>query len=81
MDDLRFYLRPINRGWTWQDGGCSFRDNDHDDRDMYNRTVEEISKSLSSIWKFVQFATEGQKDYWVLTYPGFCDKGGELGIY
>ena len=63
VDDLQFYLRPINRGWMWQDGGWSFRDNDHDDRDMYTRTVEEIGKSLCSIWKFVQFNTEGQKDY------------------
>ena len=62
VDDLRFYLRPITRGWFWRDKRWVYdkEEGDRDERDPELRTADEIGKSLSDIWDFVQFTTESQ---------------------
>ena len=65
VDDLRFYLRPITRGWFWRDKRWVYdkEEGDRDERDPELRTADEIGKSLSDIWDFVQFTTEREAEF------------------
>ena len=63
VDDLRIMLRPICKGWFWEKSGWIFDPDRDDERDLPTRTVEEIGKSLNSVWEFLEFTTESQRDF------------------
>ena len=69
VDDLRFYLRPLSKGWKWVDHRWKFCSEHDDDRDPETRTANEIGKSLSSIWEFIQFTTECETEFSDLFLP------------
>ena len=50
VDDLRYYLRPINKGWFWRHSRWEYDPNTIDDRDADSRTIQEIGKSLNDVW-------------------------------
>ena len=49
VDDIRTYLKPINRGWFWGESGWYYDPQKIDDRIYSQRTVEEIRKSMDSV--------------------------------
>ena len=46
VDDLRFYLRPITKGWVWLESKWQYIPDKVDNRTPHQRTVDEIGKSL-----------------------------------
>ena len=62
VDDVRVYLKPIAKGWRWTDAGWTFSAQD-DIRTPYERTLEELNKSLDFVWSFMKFTTEGENDF------------------
>ena len=69
VDDLRLCLRPLKEGWFWLDGKWTFDPERPDTRDTVTRTIEEIHKSLNSVWDFLEFTTESQRDFQDGTLP------------
>ena len=63
MDDLRFYLKPIRKGYSWSDHGWVYDPDSKDSRDPLTRTSEELSKSLNDMVDFLKFTTECEKDF------------------
>ena len=63
IDDLRLFLHPINKGWTWGPEGWQFEQNDSDNRSPIERTKVEVAKSLNSVTDFIQFTTEGEEEF------------------
>ena len=63
VDDIRLCLRPINKGWFWESGKWVFDARKPDSRDAVTRTIEEIGKSINSVWDFLEFTTESQRDF------------------
>ena len=63
VDDLRLCLRPLNKGWFWQDNEWIHDPERPDQRDTATRTIEEIHKSINSVWDFLEFTTESQSDF------------------
>ena len=63
VDDLRVMLPPLNPGWFWTDHGWRFDNKKEDARDPTTRTVEEITKSMNSVWKFIKFTSETESDF------------------
>ena len=70
VDDMRVFMHPIRRGWTWSDQGWKYDADNGDTRDDIRRTTEEIDKSLNSLIDFLSFTTESELD--------FGDDGGFL---
>ena len=63
VDDIRIYMRPLIRGWYWRNNGWTFDPDSEDSRDPETRTIQEMGKSLNSVWKFLKFTTEGEQDF------------------
>ena len=62
VDDIRIYLRPISKGWTWASTGWSWTGNcNQQDLDMH--TKSQLKHSFESIFEFLKFTTETQEDY------------------
>ena len=62
VDDIRMYMQPIRRGWKWIQGTWKWTD-EEDNRSPESRTIEEVGKSLNSVWDFLSFTTEGERDF------------------
>ena len=62
VDDVRVLLKPIAKGWRWTDAGWAYSAQD-DIRTPYERTLEELNKSLDFVWSFMKFTTEGENDF------------------
>jgi len=69
VDDLRLCLRPLNKGWFWQKNEWIYDPERPDHRDTVTRTIEEIHKSINSVWDFLEFTTESQIDFQDGTLP------------
>ena len=63
VDDIRMYMRPLRKGWKWVGGAWSWSEDDDDERSPEERTIQEVGKSLNSVWEFLSFTTEGEKDF------------------
>ena len=63
IDDLRSYLFPIAKGWSWIDNMWVYDENSNDNRTPMRRTCEEIMKTLNSTVKFITFTTECEDDF------------------
>ena len=63
IDDLRIYLAPINKGWSWCTGGWKFDPETVDNRTSETRTREEIAKSLGDVLDFLSFTTETAEQF------------------
>ena len=63
VDDIRLSIRPLLKGWVWEDGKWTFNADRPDSRDTVTRTIEEIHKSINSVWDFLEFTTKSQKDF------------------
>ena len=63
VDDIRVYMRPLLKGWTWQHDRWVFDPSKQDDRDAHTRTVQEMGKSLNSVWEFLKFTTEDESEF------------------
>ena len=63
IDDLRIFMHPIIKGWSWQDDGWIYDADAKDERSPIERTKEEIAKSLNTVTDFIQFTTEGEEDF------------------
>ena len=63
IDDVRLYLKPLNRGWYWVDKRWKFLPDTVDDRSDEQYTIEEVGKSLESVWEFLKFTCESQEDF------------------
>ena len=63
IDDLRIYLYPISKGWTWVNDGWSYNEGNDDARSDIKRTCEEIGKTLNSCFDFLNFTTESEEDF------------------
>ena len=63
IDDLRSYLFPIAKGWSWIDNMWVYDENSNDNRTPMRRTCEEIMKTLNSTVKFITFTTECEEDF------------------
>ena len=63
IDDLRIFMHPISKGWSWQEYGWNFDVDSKDERSPIDRTKEEIAKSLNAVTDFIQFTTEGEEDF------------------
>ena len=55
-------MQPIRRGWKWIQGTWKWTD-EEDNRSPESRTIEEVGKSLNSVWDFLSFTTEGERDF------------------
>ena len=63
IDDLRLFMHPINRGWSWGPNGWQFDSDKSDERTPIERTKCELAKSLNAVTDFIQFTTEGEEDF------------------
>ena len=63
IDDLRLFMHPITKGWSWGANGWYYEDNCSDDRSDIERTKMEVAKSLNSVTDFIQFTTEGEEEF------------------
>ena len=64
IDDLRLYMYPLKKGWTWTvKGWCFNKDSVPDQRTDVQRTSEELCKSFNSIMNFLEFTTESEDDF------------------
>ena len=65
IDDLRAYLFPISKGWSWGETGWQFStENEANDmRSDMTRTCDEIAKSLSSVVGFIKFTAENESEF------------------
>ena len=63
VDDLRFYIYPINKGWKWYDQGWKYEHNYEDEYCPTEYTQTELGKSLDCVWKFLKFTLENEKDF------------------
>ena len=63
VDDIRFYLKPLNKGWCWVKNKWEYLENDQDVRSAERRTVEEVGKSLEAVWEFLKFTCETETDF------------------
>ena len=64
IDDIRFFLAPITKGWRWAKSKWEYvpdlsSDQTHDQ--IY--TANEVGKSLDDIWDFLTFTTETEQDF------------------
>ena len=69
IDDLRVLMAPISKGWWWRKDGWVFDISEPDDRGPEQRTREEIAKSLSSVFDFLNFTAESGEEFENLYLP------------
>ena len=71
VDDLRLYLFPINRGWSWDviTKSWKYQHDTCDKRTFDERTKEELRKSFDSVIDCLSFTTETQDDFVSKTLP------------
>ena len=69
VDDLRFYLRPISKGWWWSNGKWLYCPHKIDERTPDERTIQEIGKSLGDVLPFIKFTTESEGEFANLHLP------------
>ena len=63
IDDIRVYIKPINRGWFWECHKWVFDPQRPDSRTMEVRTAEEICKSMNDIMDCLRFTMETEADF------------------
>ena len=63
IDDIRVFIKPINRGWFWEGHKWVFDPQRHDIRTMEVRTAEEICKSMNDMMDFLRFTMEKETDF------------------
>ena len=60
IDDIRIYLKPIQRGWFWGPDGWYFDNLKLDARDDNTRTLEEVCKSMNAVLECLNFTMESE---------------------
>ena len=63
VDDIRLLLRPIQKGWYWLNNKWVFDPTRHDERSYLERTIQEVGKSMNSVWDFLDLTTESEADF------------------
>ena len=63
MDDIRLYIFPLNKGWSWTEGGWRYTPNCTDTRTDVDRTRDELNKSFDTVIDCLLFTTESQRDF------------------
>ena len=62
VDDLRIYLRPIRKCWTWMNNKWVFNEKECTKGD-HQWTMEQLRESMNGIWTFLEFTVEGEQDF------------------
>ena len=62
VDDLRIYLRPIRKCWTWMNNKWVFNEKECTKGD-HQWTMEQLKESMNGIWTFLEFTVEGEQDF------------------
>ena len=64
VDDIRLFIFPINKGWTWcKDKGWQYNMAEDESYCQLNHTAEQIKKSLNCVWNFLSFTMETENDF------------------
>ena len=63
IDDLRFYLFPLTRGWRWLNSAWTYVGDSDNNGSTMAHTVREVGNSLNDIWEFIECTTECEEDF------------------
>ena len=63
IDDIRFFLHPINNGWKWDGGRWCFHPDNMDDLSDEQRTKRCILETLNTTLDSIKLTIEGEEDF------------------
>ena len=63
IDDIRIYLHPINKGWSWDVDRWTYDDTVEDDLSYEERTRRNILLSLNTNLDSIRLTVEGESDF------------------